>query len=143
MGQAQESQTIFLLEDDRAISDLLRCILQSAGYGILEASNGTEAIRICRLHRNAVDLLLCDVVLQDERVDSVVARFREFCPGVRVLFLSGFPLEDLFQRGLLEPRTIYDDSAHFLQKPFSAGALMHAVQNLLPHEAGLTAANWG
>lgn len=129
------AHTILLLEDDRAISRLLCFVLQRQGYTVLEASNGTEAIRIGQLHERAVDLLLSDVVLRNETAASVVARLRELCPDARVLFLSGFTLEGLFQGGWLEPGMMADGSTFFLQKPFLPEVLLRAVESVLDREA--------
>jgi len=135
------AQTILLLEDDHTISKLLCFVLQSQGYTVLEASNSSEAIRIGQLHERAVDLLLCDVVLRTETSASAVAGLRELCPEARVLFLSGFALEGLFQDGLLEPGIMADGSASFLQKPFLPDVLLRAVESVLAREVVANAAH--
>jgi CheY-like chemotaxis protein len=135
-------RTILLLEDNCAISRLLCSVLQRQGYTVLVAFNGAEAVRIAQLHKRAVDLLLSDVVLRNETAASVVAGLRELCPEARVLFLSGFNLEDLLQRGLLDRDLMADGSAFFLQKPFSPDVLIRAVEGVLDRETFANTPHW-
>src|SRR5579863_10468644 len=105
---SDQAHTILLLEDDRAISTLLCLILRRNGYTVLTASNGSDAAQIGQMHRKRLDLILADVVLRDESGISAVARLRESSPEARVIFLSGFTLDRLFQDGLLDPALMSD-----------------------------------
>ena len=138
----QQAATILLLEDDREVSKLLSVVLQRQGYTVLQASNGDEARRIGERHEGPVDLVLSDVVLGNETAASVVAALRARRPQAPVLFLSGFPLEGLFERGLLEPGFMAAGSASFLQKPFSPDALIREVESVLAGDGNGSAANW-
>jgi CheY-like chemotaxis protein len=142
IAMGHPARTILLLEDDRTISRLLCLVLRRRGYTVLEASDSSEAIRTGQLHERAVDLLLCDVVLDNETAVPAVAGLRKLCPDARVLFLSGFGLDDLLRDGLLEPGMMADGSAFFLQKPFLPDLLLRAVESVLAGEGVPDAVYW-
>src|SRR5581483_7270827 len=98
-----ERRSVLLLEDDPMISKLLCSVLHRQGYRVLTAFSEEDAVRIGEAHQNPVDLFLCDVVLQDGSAGSVLSRLRSLRPDVRVLFLSGYALQDLFEQELLDP----------------------------------------
>ncbi|MFN7993094.1 MAG: response regulator [Bryobacteraceae bacterium] len=135
---SERRRSILLVEDDPLISKLLCSVLQKQGYRVLPAFNAEDAVAIGESHQNPVDLLLCDVVLQDGSARSVLSRLRSLRPDMRVLLLSGYELEDLFEQELLDPAAI-EDGAGFLQKPFLPAALVQAVENVLCREVAMTA----
>ncbi|MHB0878783.1 MAG: hybrid sensor histidine kinase/response regulator, partial [Anaerolineae bacterium] len=121
-------ETILIAEDEASVRDLLSRMLTDLGYTVLEASDGSEAMRIASEHRGNIELLLSDLVMPlmgGQKLDGLIRQAR---PGLRTLFISGYTDSTVLQRGLLGP-----DSA-FLQKPFSARALAIAVRRLLDRE---------
>jgi len=138
-----QDRIILVLEDDRAISNLMCFVLRRQGYTVLAASNSSEAIRLGQLHPADVALVLADVWLRNETAASAVASLREQNPEARVLLLSGFTLEGLFQDGWLEPGIMADGSTFFLQKPFSPELLLRVVESVLDRDGVTNAAGWG
>jgi PAS domain S-box-containing protein len=121
-GRPPGSETVVLVEDEVALRRLVREVLTEAGYDVLEAANGEEALRACaaRAQRGErVDLVLTDVVMPGMSGRQLAARVREIVPESRVLLMSGYDDDDV-RSG--EP---------ILAKPFSAGMLARRVREVL------------
>jgi CheY-like chemotaxis protein len=114
-------QTVLLVEDEQAVRELVRIILERAGHRVIEAATPEEALAQFDT-LESVDLLLTDVVMP---AISGFDLFHERMPSLRVLFISGYTDYALF-----EP-TIADKGAAFLEKPFSAEALIGKVREVL------------
>jgi CheY-like chemotaxis protein len=119
------SGTILLVEDEDIVRGLTRKILTQAGYNVLDADGGEEAIRLCRTHVGPIDLLLTDVVMPEMSGKEVADRLLELRPEIRVLFMSGYTDEAIVQHGVL------DANVEFIQKPFTWLKLTQKVTDLL------------
>jgi len=121
---ASSRRTVLLVEDEQAVRELVRIILERAGHHVVEAADPEAAI-VQFNKMESVDLLLTDVVMPAmtgfDLFHELVARL----PSLRVLFISGYTDYALF-----EP-TIADKGAAFLEKPFSAEALIGKVREVL------------
>jgi PAS domain S-box-containing protein len=122
------SETILLVEDEDVVRGLARKILEHAGYNVLEASRGEEAIRLCLERAEPIDLLLTDVVMPETSGKEVADRLTKLFPGLRVLFMSGYTDEAIVHHGVL------DSNVEFIQKPFTPGALVRKVRAVLDSE---------
>jgi PAS domain S-box-containing protein len=123
-GAASGDETLLLVEDEAAVRRLARRILEKRGYRVLEARDGAEALEVAAAHRGPVHLLLTDVVMPKLGGGELARKLTEARPGLRVLFMSGYPQE----RGRDVPSLPEGD---FLQKPFTASALLAVVRNCL------------
>lgn len=119
------SETILLVEDEDVVRGLTRKILMQAGYNVLDAQSGEEAIRLCRAHTGPIDLLLTDVVMPEISGKEVADRMLELRPAIRVLFMSGYTDEAIVQHGVL------DANVKFIQKPFTWVGLTRKVREVL------------
>ena len=119
------SETILLVEDEDAVRGLLREVLESAGYTVLQAASGAEALRVSRAHAGTVDLLLTDVVMPGMGGREVATLLAAQRPGLRVLFASGYTAEAIARHGVLEPGT------DLIHKPFTPDALLRRVRERL------------
>jgi CheY-like chemotaxis protein len=119
------SETILLVEDEDIVRGLTRKILMQAGYSVLDAKGGEEAIRVCRAHAGPIDLLLTDVVMPEMSGKEVADRLLELRPGIRVVFMSGYTDEAIVQHDVLNV------SVEFIQKPFTWIALTKKVRDVL------------
>lgn len=121
----QEARGVLLVvEDDPSLQKLVRHILTSRGYEVLEAGCAEEAERIGRERRGPIDLLLTDMVLPGEGGCAVARALRQVRPGLRIVYMSGYSEEMAMRQGL-EP------DARLLQKPFTPEALLEAVRGAL------------
>jgi two-component system cell cycle sensor histidine kinase/response regulator CckA len=118
-------ETVLLVEDQAALRDLLRQVLEGDGYTVLSARDGDEAVRIADGRAGAIDLLVTDLVLPGRSgldVASHVARRR---PGIRLLLISGCSHE------AIDPQWLSGPGRAFLGKPFGIGKLLRCVRGLL------------
>jgi PAS domain S-box-containing protein len=121
---ATSSRTVLLVEDEQAVRELVRIILERAGHRVVEAATPEEALEHFSV-MESVDLLLTDVVMPAMSGFDLFHALVERQPSLRVLFISGYTDYATF-----EP-TIADKGAAFLEKPFSAEALMGKVREVL------------
>ncbi|HKR13738.1 MAG TPA: response regulator [Pyrinomonadaceae bacterium] len=119
------SETILLVEDEAVVRGLARQILEQAGYKVLDASGGDEAIRLCTEEMEPIDLLLTDVVMPETSGKEVAQRLTQLRPATRVLFMSGYTDEAIVHHGVL------DSNVEFIQKPFTPVALARKVREVL------------
>ncbi len=110
--------TVLVIEHEPQVRQLLREILDRAGFSVLHARNAEGALRLYEQHRSAIDLLLVDA--QPPEIAELSARH----PGLKVLGLSGSGGSG-FSAGL-----------PILQKPFTPDALVGAVRMLLEGAVG-------
>ena len=118
-------ETILLVEDEASVRKVAARMLQTSGYHVLAASNGSEAIRTCEEYRGEIHLLLTDVVMPGMSGRELEKRLREVRPELRVLFMSGYLPDAIGHHGVLEPGTI------FLHKPFGRKELRQKVRRAL------------
>jgi CheY-like chemotaxis protein len=115
--------TILIVEDDPGVRRFASRVLEAAGYRVLAASDGATAIEAS--HGILVQLLLTDVVMPDMGGRRVATKLAAGQPGIRVLYMSGYPDNDIVRHGVLEP------GIDLLAKPFTAEALLSAVDNAM------------
>ncbi len=116
--------TILIAEDEQQVRELTCRLLRQAGYAVLAAADGEEALQIARGHSGPIDLLVTDVIMPRLSGDELAARLLLSRPGVPVLFVSGYTNETLGVDGM-RPGTQY------LQKPFAPAVLLKRVEELL------------
>jgi len=119
------TETILLVEDEEVVRGLTRKILMQAGYNVLDAKGGDEAIRLCSSHAGPIDLLLTDVVMPEISGKEVADRLVELRSSIRVLCMSGYTDEAIVQHGVL------DANVKFIQKPFTWVGLTRKVRDVL------------
>ncbi|MEO8031318.1 MAG: response regulator [Gemmatimonadota bacterium] len=119
------AETILIAEDEAEVRQLVRQILTLAGYTVIVAANGDEALKECSDSGRRIDLLLTDVIMPGMSRGEMIRSVRNIRPEMKVLFMSGYAGEVVLDRGLLG-----DDRA-FLQKPFTREALIRKVREML------------
>lgn len=119
------SGTVLLVEDDAQLRALAKGILERAGYRVLEAQGGTEAIRRCESEPGPIHLLLTDVVMpgmSGKELSNYLVRMR---PDMKVLYTSGYTEDAIAQHGIL------GGGVAFLQKPITPVPLLGKVAEVL------------
>jgi len=124
-ARAITSGLVLLVEDEASVRELLRELLETAGYSVLEASRPGEALRIAQARAEPIQLLITDVVMPEMTGPELARRLAEMRPGLRMLFLSGYTEGVVVDKGLL------GEGAHFLQKPFTGEVLEAKVREVL------------
>ncbi len=122
---SQGSGTILLVEDEEALRRLLREALEEAGYKVLEAGNGSEALETGEGFNGRIDLLVTDVVMPGISGHECAQRFRLLYPKASVLYISGYTDDVLLRHGILE------EGISYIQKPFTPDTLIPRIRSLL------------
>ena len=120
------SPTILLVEDEPAIRTLIRRMLEAAGYALLEARNGDEALAMATRHDGDIDLLLTDIVMPKMNGFELGRRMEETRPDTTVLFVSGYSRDSSEVRSGLRA-----SGRPVLLKPFTREALLEKVREVL------------
>lgn len=120
------SERILLAEDDAQVRSAALGVLERAGYRVVEASNGEEALRLAQTSDAGFDLLLTDVVLPHMSGVELARQLRRLRPGMKVVCMSGYADEAVLRHGLLD-----DADVAFLSKPLSPETLLSKVREVL------------
>ncbi|MEM7412009.1 MAG: ATP-binding protein [Myxococcota bacterium] len=120
---------VLIAEDDDTIRALIARALRGAGYGVVTARDGLEALARLEAHDERIDLLITDVVMPQLRGSEVAQRVREIRPVLPILFISGYDNDEL---GGWKDRA---DGIAFLAKPFSIAALLDKTARLFASAA--------
>jgi two-component system, cell cycle sensor histidine kinase and response regulator CckA len=119
------TETILLVEDEPHVRLVARSILTHAGYRVLEASGGSDALHIGERHADHIDLLLTDIVMPQVNARELAQQIRSLRPGIKVLFMSGYTAS------VIESEAILDSGAAFIEKPFTPSTLTVKVREVL------------
>ncbi len=122
------TETILLVEDEAAILNLARTVLQKNGYTVLTSMSPVEAVSIFDSYEHTIDLLISDVVMPGMNGNELREQILARSPSIQVLFMSGYTADAIAQHGLLE------EGIHFLQKPFMTRDLLQKVREALQDE---------
>ncbi|HEV2695940.1 MAG TPA: response regulator, partial [Verrucomicrobiae bacterium] len=120
------TETILLVEDDEAVRMSICAMLKLHGYRVLEASDGVGALKLWMEHREAVMLLMTDLVMPGGMSGQELAhRLQQDKPQLKVIFISGYSPE-------VAGRQIEDQlGENFLQKPFTPAQLLETIRRIL------------
>lgn len=121
--------TVLVLEDDPANMQIISALLWSAGFRVLEANSGHEAIENGKHHPDGIDLLISDISLPDRSGTEVALELTKSHPVIATLFISGTPMDGWARRDLDNVRRL--DRVDFLEKPFRPITLIETSQKLL------------
>ena len=116
--------TILLVEDEASVRRVASRLLGAAGYSVLEATNGTEALELAASHASEIDVVLSDVVMPEMGGAELLEGLRRINPDLSVVLMSGYSEEELSE-GIRETATA------FLDKPFSGEELTAVVRAAL------------
>ena len=119
------TETVLLVEDEDAVREVVRRVLERQGYHVLEASSGPRALAVAASWPSAIDLLLTDVIMPEMNGPQLAAQLLVLRPGLRVLYASGYAADALGPMGLRER------DVALIQKPFTPSALAQRVRQAL------------
>jgi CheY-like chemotaxis protein len=117
--------TVLLVEDEEPVRATGRRMLERAGYTVLEARNGRDALRVWQTHRATVRAVVTDLRMPEMDGRDLAAHLRQDAPDLPIVFVSGYGSEGAGAQEPLEP------PGTFLQKPFTAEALRAALGRVL------------
>jgi PAS domain S-box-containing protein len=124
-GRRKGTETILLVEDDEAILNLSRMILESLGYAVLAAHTPLHAIQLAEEHPEDIRLLITDEAMPGMNGRELVERLRVIIPSLKYLFMYGSAADVTAHRGVV------DQEVNFIQKPFRTDNLAVKVRQAL------------
>ncbi|HEY3309893.1 MAG TPA: PAS domain S-box protein [Desulfuromonadaceae bacterium] len=119
------NETILLVEDDDGVREVNGHILTKAGYTVLPATNGDEALQIFKNNMDQIALIVLDVIMPGMNGKELHDHLKLIRPEVKVLFASGYSAEHLYKKGVIQ------EEVNLLMKPFSSHVLLGRVRELI------------
>ena len=124
-GRDRAALTVLVADDEPALRAAAARVLRGAGYRVLEAAHGEEALAVAAAAEARIDVLVTDVVMPGLGGVELAERVAERDPGVRIVYMSGYPQSHLAAAGGLA-------GGHaFVDKPFGVETLLAAVQDAI------------
>lgn len=118
------TQTVLVVEDEEALRELAKRLLQRQGYTVVAAADAAEALSIFA-GNPAIDVILTDVVMPGASGPELTKQLIEQRPGLKVIYMSGYTEDAIVQHGVLKP------GIAFLNKPFTSDTLVGAIRDVL------------
>ncbi|MGB0871730.1 MAG: PAS domain S-box protein [Solirubrobacterales bacterium] len=128
---AGNSERVVVVEDEPAVRTMVKRILVSNGYEVVQFSNGREALAFCESPDVQIDLLLTDVVMPEMSGDELFDRLHRARPDLKALFMSGY------SEKIIERQRAGAGVADLIEKPFTSGELLEAVQRAINRSAAI------
>jgi CheY-like chemotaxis protein len=122
---AQGSETILVVDDEELVRAVVGDILKTAGYTVLEASTGEEAIDLYQRRQGAIGLIVLDLIMPGMGGIRALEELRKIDPEVRCILNSGHTAQTI------DTRELTGKHVRFMPKPFQAGVLTTAVRDVL------------
>ena len=119
------TETILVVEDEAAILEMVRDMLENMGYQVLTANTPARALDIGKAHPDKISLLMTDVIMPEMNGKDLARRLTAAHPGLKTLFMSGYTADVIAHHGILE------ENVAFIQKPFSMNELAKRVRDVL------------
>ena len=119
-----EGQTLLLADDEDGVRSMLAAVLRRAGFEVLEAANGEEALAASRAHEGAIDLLVTDIRMPGMDGRRLAEALRRERPETGILFVSGYTSDAAAGR-------LRGPDSSFLAKPFTPAELLRKVRSAL------------
>jgi two-component system cell cycle sensor histidine kinase/response regulator CckA len=123
------SETVLVVEDEEGVRRLLRYVLESRGYKVLEAADGEQALRVYRESDGGIQLVITDMIMPRMGGRELAARLSAMVPDLKIVFMSGYTDDVLLRTGELR------SGMSFLQKPLRPETLAAKVREALDSPA--------
>lgn len=118
-------ETVLLTEDDSGVREITRAVLESAGYRVIEAVDGQDAIEKFCKSSERIKFLLLDVIMPKKNGREVYDEITGISPDVKALFFSGYTEDILNRNGMV------DDELNFISKPVPPNELLKKIRDIL------------
>lgn len=125
IGRPSRDATVLVVEDEAGVRSFAAQVLSQAGYQVLQAANGEEALAVASELGARISVLLTDVVMPGINGRVLSERLRALQPDLAVLYMSGYTEDMVLRAGVVA------DSSNFIQKPFTPESLLARVRTAL------------
>jgi two-component system cell cycle sensor histidine kinase/response regulator CckA len=119
------TETILMAEDNGEVRALAKSVLEEYGYRVIEAHDGTEAVKAFMEHKEEIDLVILDVVMPGKNGKQVDEELRKQVPLLNTIFISGYTADIVLGKG------IHNTSFNFISKPVTPAELLQKVRGVL------------
>ena len=119
------TETLLLVDDEESIRDLGKRMLGEAGYTVLTASNGNEALEVYRSRKNAISLVILDLIMPQMGGKECLEKLLKLDPSAKVVVSSGFAPDGLTKE------VLKTGAKGFVNKPFKGAKMLRMVRNVL------------
>jgi len=123
--EKEGSETILVVEDENTVRLVTVSNLRKAGYNVLEARDGEEALRVAAETETAIELTLTDVVMPGMNGPEVLRRLTELFPSIKGVLMSGHADDTLVHHGVI------NEGLPFIEKPFTRDQLSRRIRKAL------------
>ncbi len=113
------------MEDETAILQMTRVMLERKGYAVLPADSPIQAMTLAKRHEGVIHMLITDVVMPEMNGRDLAGQLKALYPNLKFLFMSGYTANVMAHQGIL------DEGVSFIQKPFSMADLVSQVRGVL------------
>jgi len=122
---AGNAENVLVVEDEEAVRKSMKIILKRAGYKVMTAVDGKDAIEKFTRHRDKIDLLLLDVIMPKKNGREVYEELKKIRPGIKAIFTSGYSAEIVDKKGVLK------DGLNYIAKPVIPRKLLLKIKEVL------------
>ena len=120
---------ILIVEDESAMQELMKNVLETNGYNVFIASDGVEAVETYQNNREIISLVVLDVMLPEMDGRDTYWELKKINPNVKVFFCTGFA-------SLVEIQSLVEkENLYAIQKPFSSKEFLAVVKEILSEES--------
>ncbi|MCH8011568.1 MAG: PAS domain S-box protein [Candidatus Marinimicrobia bacterium] len=123
--QIEVTETILIAEDDAGVGKFLKNVLESAGYTVIVAVDGKDAINKFKANKDIIQLLITDAIMPKKNGKELYDAVKKIKPDMKTIFISGYAGEVIKNKG------IDVETVNFIAKPFIPGTLLNTVRKLL------------
>ena len=124
-GEWRGYGTALVADDEAAIRDVVTALLERLGFRVITAADGLETVKVYTEHAEDISLLLMDLNMPQMDGTEATLRIRHINPQVPVLFMSGYPREQVLERFGQQPHT------DFIRKPFQSSELLVGIRSVM------------
>ena len=117
-------ETLLVAEDDTEVRTLLKSVLENAGYTVIEAKDGEEAVSQFKKYKDTISILIADVVMPKRNGKEVYMKIKKMKP-TKVLFISGYTADVVLDKG------VYGKGFNYISKPVSPNEILKKVREVL------------
>lgn len=122
--QSNEAPAILVIDDEEAVRDIVKEILESSGYTVIIASSGEQGLELFRQHETSIALALVDLSMPGIGGEETLRRLRSLSPSLLIILSSGYSESEVAERFPTEKPDA------FIQKPYKPAALLELIRSL-------------
>ncbi len=119
------TETVLIAEDNAQVRELTKEVLEGFGYKVIEAEDGEDAIRVFNKNKDAIRLLVLDVIMPKKNGKAVYDDIKKVRPDIKILFTSGYNADIIHKKGILE------EGLDFISKPAPPDDFLRKVREVL------------